>query len=162
MRDADEAVVILQGFRDLGLHIEIDDFGTGYSSLSYLQRFPVESLKIDRSFVNDLDQQIRQRGHRAGRSSASATRSGLPIIAEGVERPGAGHQAEGPRMPPGPGIPVRQAAPGCALGAFPTDDLASWHKVRAAAASEHGVTQGASWHERLAGPCGLRDRRHAR
>jgi EAL domain-containing protein (putative c-di-GMP-specific phosphodiesterase class I) len=40
MRDADEAVPILQSLRDLGLHVEIDDFGTGYSSLSYLQRFP--------------------------------------------------------------------------------------------------------------------------
>ncbi len=134
MRDADEAVVILQGFRDLGLHIEIDDFGTGYSSLSYLQRFPVESLKIDRSFVNDLDR--RSDNAAIVRAIIGLGDSlGLPVIAEGVERPGQVTRLKALGCHLAQGFLFGKPLPACALGAFPTDDLASWHQVRAAAAS---------------------------
>ena len=85
MRDPDEAVEVLRGLRELGLHIEIDDFGTGYSSLSYLQRFPVECLKIDRSFITDLDKR-----HDNAAIVQSIIGLGdslrLSVIAEGVER----------------------------------------------------------------------------
>ena len=71
MREPDKAVVVLQADPRPGIHIEIDDFGTGYSSLSYLQRFPVECLKIDRSFIAELDQRPtsgnRQGDHRSRR-----------------------------------------------------------------------------------------------
>ncbi|HEX4779058.1 MAG TPA: EAL domain-containing protein [Acidimicrobiia bacterium] len=54
MRDAPTAVVALRSMKQIGLHLAVDDFGTGYSSLSYLKRFPIDVVKIDRSFVSDL------------------------------------------------------------------------------------------------------------
>jgi EAL domain-containing protein (putative c-di-GMP-specific phosphodiesterase class I) len=54
MKDPDSATAMMVQLRDLGIHIHIDDFGTGYSSLSYIHRFPVNALKIDRSFVQKM------------------------------------------------------------------------------------------------------------
>ncbi len=84
VEDADQALVTLDALRALGVQVQIDDFGTGYSSLSYLQRFPVDTLKIDRSFIGRIS---------AGDDSLEIVRSivnlahglGLTVIAEGVE-----------------------------------------------------------------------------
>lgn len=74
----------LLAFREAGVTIAIDDFGTGYSSLSYLQKFSVDFLKIDRSFINDLTTDQKDRA-LADAIVAMAHKLGLQVIAEGVE-----------------------------------------------------------------------------
>ncbi len=82
--DTDMAVEILRELRELGVHLAMDDFGTGYSSLQYLTRFPIDCLKIDRSFVCKLTE---SREDRAVITSilAMARGMGLSVVAEGVE-----------------------------------------------------------------------------
>jgi len=76
--------VVLNELRRLSIHLDIDDFGTGYSSLSYLQHLPVDTLKIDRSFVKTMDQE-------GGRTEivraiiGLAHSLGMTVVAEGVE-----------------------------------------------------------------------------
>ena len=84
MGEAQTNVEILEGLKELGVQLAIDDFGTGYSSLSYLNRFPVDCLKIDRSFVEDL---LGSSGNTTVVSSivALAHALGMQVIAEGVE-----------------------------------------------------------------------------
>ncbi len=84
MRDAEVALVHLTALRDLGVRLAVDDFGTGYSSLSYLQRFPIDILKIDRSFVKSMDQGPEDSAlARAIVRLAQTLR--LVAVAEGVE-----------------------------------------------------------------------------
>ncbi|GAA0787237.1 EAL domain-containing protein [Marinobacterium sediminicola] len=84
LQDSEETVTWLQGFKDLGISLAIDDFGTGYSSLSYLKHFPVDSLKIDREFVRDLDSD-RYAGSLVTAIISMAASLELRLIAEGVE-----------------------------------------------------------------------------
>jgi len=134
MRDADEAVLVLHALRELGIHFEIDDFGTGYSSLSYLKRFPVETLKIDRSFVEELDQ--RSENAAIVRAIIGLGDSlGLSIIAEGVERPGQAAKLQSLGCHMAQGFLYGEPLSASSLGAFPRDDLGSWHTLLGSAAS---------------------------
>ncbi len=84
IHNTDRAVQILRELRALGLRLCVDDFGTGYSSLSYLRRFPLDVLKVDRSFVQDVtEDSAGQAIVRAVIDLAHALR--LKVIAEGVE-----------------------------------------------------------------------------
>ena len=84
MQDAEQSAFILQQLSELDVRLSLDDFGTGYSSLSYLQRFPLNKVKIDRSFVREISR---------GESNADIVRAivslahslRLSVIAEGVE-----------------------------------------------------------------------------
>ena len=83
MQNPESVVHKLRGLREIGAKVSIDDFGTGYSSLAYLQRFPINTLKVDRSFVSDMDafenlvivRTIVSLAHNLG----------LDVVAEGIE-----------------------------------------------------------------------------
>jgi EAL domain-containing protein (putative c-di-GMP-specific phosphodiesterase class I) len=84
MQDVASALRTLNDLKSLGLCIAIDDFGTGYSSLNYLKQFPIDVLKIDRSFVDGLPQG-EQDAQIARAIIAMAHSLNLSVIAEGVE-----------------------------------------------------------------------------
>jgi diguanylate cyclase (GGDEF)-like protein/PAS domain S-box-containing protein len=84
MREVSEAMQILAGLKRLGLSIAVDDFGTGYSSLNYLKQFPIDVLKIDRTFVDGLPSG-EQDAQIARAIIAMAHSLNLSVIAEGVE-----------------------------------------------------------------------------
>ncbi len=86
MDELDHTIATLMHFQEMGLRISIDDFGTGYSSLAYLKRFPINTLKVDKTFVGDITED---------QDDAAITRAiitmghnlGVRIVAEGVETP---------------------------------------------------------------------------
>jgi diguanylate cyclase (GGDEF)-like protein len=82
--EPEQALASLRRLHSLGVRIAIDDFGTGYSSLSLLQRFPVECIKIDRSFVNDIVTDVASR-NLVKTIIAMASTMGADIVAEGIE-----------------------------------------------------------------------------
>ena len=86
MKHAQQALTTLNMLRDLGVTIAIDDFGTGYSSLSYLKLFPVDRLKIDRSFIRDIPHDVNDVA--IARTIVTLGHSlNLSVVAEGIETP---------------------------------------------------------------------------
>jgi EAL domain-containing protein (putative c-di-GMP-specific phosphodiesterase class I) len=84
MQNAETTASTMQGLRALGVRLSIDDFGTGYSSLSYLRRFPIDTLKVDRSFVREIER-APEDATIAATIVAMARTLGLKVVAEGVE-----------------------------------------------------------------------------
>ncbi len=87
MQNPEFAVGVLIQLRDMGIHISIDDFGTGYSSLAHLKRFSVNTLKIDRTFVRDIEVNSTDAAITSAIISMGNSLN-LKVIAEGVETEG--------------------------------------------------------------------------
>ena len=84
LKDGEATLQLLHQLRDLGIRISMDDFGTGYSSLSYLRSFPFDKIKIDRSFVNDLETKTDSAAI-VGAMVGLGSSLGMATTAEGVE-----------------------------------------------------------------------------
>ena len=85
MRKPDTTAQLLTELKALGVRIAVDDFGTGYSSLAYLRQFPVDSLKIDRTFITNLA--ISSEAHALTHTLIQLGKAlGLETLAEGVEQ----------------------------------------------------------------------------
>lgn len=88
MADVEQSIEKLHAFRGMGIHLAIDDFGTAYSSLAYLRRLPVQTLKIDQSFIKDIGESDAPEGDdiRIIEAILALAKSlGLYVIAEGIE-----------------------------------------------------------------------------
>jgi EAL domain-containing protein (putative c-di-GMP-specific phosphodiesterase class I) len=84
MENAETAILMLKQIKETGVQISIDDFGTGYSSLSYLHRFPIDLLKVDRSFVSAMEENT-ENGEIVRTVIALAKALKLRVVAEGIE-----------------------------------------------------------------------------
>jgi Amt family ammonium transporter len=85
MEDRDEAVRIIKQLKESGIQIVIDDFGTGYSSMSYLQNLPIDTLKIDRSFVSKMNEMPDENKNIVETIITLAHKLNMNVVAEGVE-----------------------------------------------------------------------------
>ena len=155
VRDADEALQRLRALARIGVRLSIDDFGTGYSSLAYLKRFPIDKLKIDRSFVQGLP------GDDSDCAIVVAILQmagalGMKVIAEGVETEGQRqflfdsgcHEFQGYLYRAGAGQPELREAPAAGTHAHrqpPTPAACAWsaaETARVAPAPEGFVKSG--------------------
>jgi diguanylate cyclase (GGDEF)-like protein/PAS domain S-box-containing protein len=84
MDDVEAAISIMEAIKSKGIYLSIDDFGTGYSSLAYLKRFPIDVLKVDRSFVSDIPEDKTDMAITSA-VIAMAHKLGMKVVAEGIE-----------------------------------------------------------------------------
>jgi diguanylate cyclase (GGDEF)-like protein len=87
MEDSEETVRLAQRLKDFGIRLVIDDFGTGYSSLSYLQRLPIDTLKVDRSFISKIHEKPDSNRNIAEAIVSLAHKLDMSVVAEGIETP---------------------------------------------------------------------------
>ena len=125
MQNVESTIEAMLALRNIGVHLSIDDFGTGYSSLSYLKRFPVEALKIDRSFIDGLGREHEDTSIvEAIVTLAHAL--GLTAVAEGLETE---LQLEALRVigcDYAQGYLLGHPLPAALAGDNPADDLTTW------------------------------------
>ncbi len=134
MRDADRAVRTLEKLRTHGVRVSVDDFGTGYSSLGYLKRFPIESLKIDRSFVAGLG--IASEDTTIVEAIVSLAHAlDITVVAEGIETPEQLEALRSLRCDYAQGYLLGRPRPADVIGDRPADDLTAWHDHEGARAA---------------------------
>ena len=127
MQDTASTIDALHALRSQGVHLSIDDFGTGYSSLAYLKRFPVESLKIDRSFIDGLGQESEDTSIvEAIIRLAHALE--LSAVAEGLETPTQLETLRTFGCDFAQGFLLGHPLPAEAIGEWPADDLTPWQQ----------------------------------
>lgn len=120
MSDPDRAMEIIHRIDDLGVKISIDDFGTGYSSLAYLKRLPVDEIKIDRSFVVDMDTD-HDNAIIVKSTLELAHTLGLKVVAEGIETERVLHMLEALKCDMAQGYFISKPKP--------SDELTRWLEV---------------------------------
>jgi diguanylate cyclase (GGDEF)-like protein/PAS domain S-box-containing protein len=131
MQDTASTVDALHALRSQGVHLSIDDFGTGYSSLSYLKRFPVESLKIDRSFIDGLGRESEDTSIvEAIIRLAHALE--LSAVAEGLETPTQLETLRTLGCDFAQGYLLGRPLPADVIGDLPADDLTTWQLTHSA------------------------------
>jgi len=87
MEDSEETVRLAHRLKDFGIRLVIDDFGTGYSSLSYLQRLPIDTLKVDRSFISKIHEKPDSNRNIVEAIISLAHKLNMTVVAEGIETP---------------------------------------------------------------------------
>ncbi|HML00532.1 MAG TPA: EAL domain-containing protein [Acidimicrobiales bacterium] len=125
MRQDPGTTTILRSLKDLGIHLAIDDFGTGYSSLIYLKQIPVETLKVDRGFVDEIDYSSDDVAIVRAIIALGET-LGLSVIAEGVERDSQAEKLRDLDCFLAQGYLYGRPQPARLLDPYPTDDLTGW------------------------------------
>ena len=108
MAQSKSVVDSLLRLRSLGIHISLDDFGTGYSSLNYLQNLPIDTLKIDRSFINKLAANGEQ-GKIVETILMLGGNLGIDVVAEGIETEEQLKKLQYDSLPKGAGLLLCQA-----------------------------------------------------
>jgi diguanylate cyclase (GGDEF)-like protein len=133
MENAETAVEKLQRIKQLGVKISIDDFGTGYSSLSYLHQFPIDTLKIDRSFVNTIGASS-EHGEIVRTIVCLAKALNLSVVAEGIETAGQLRELISLECDLGQGYLFSRPEPAAAIEKM-LDGNESWRELRLPAIS---------------------------
>jgi diguanylate cyclase (GGDEF)-like protein/PAS domain S-box-containing protein len=140
MENAESATAMLKRLRELGVQLGIDDFGTGYSSLSYLHRFPVNTLKVDRSFVGRMDEASEYREIvRTIVSLAHTLR--MEVVAEGVETCGQRTQLEALGCEYSQGYFFSKPLPSAAASAYLADNRQEARPSAEAPPETHGAVE---------------------
>lgn len=127
MENPEIVILMLKELKELGVQLSIDDFGTGYSSLSYLHRFPIDTLKVDRSFVSTMEEGS-ENGEMVRTVISLAKTLGMDVVAEGIETVHQLHQLRVLKCEYGQGylfsrpIPIDDAAE-------LLDDRERWQKI---------------------------------